>query len=302
MTTENDNPAISEAFKLAKSQCHKYVTVEHLLLASLDCAAEKEQLRFWSVDSIALRSSLNKFLRENVPIQSSPEKGNEPQPTVGFGRVVQRVLKGDKSQTNSSSLLDSIVHEHVHDSIAVKLLQKHGLAIALPQPKHDQTASRIALVNAHVDATQKDLDHVLTTINSCNAPLLRGALNLMADWARFTHLIEDESVRKEKMLQMCNLFECMRVNSIEDRLEDFIAMLERVDDEDRQALAQSLATLVIAPDSKKIKEDCIKGLAGSKVMGYKHKKDRDAARTARDSLRSDVAFEAFRNKRKREMA
>ena len=104
------------------------------------------------------------------------------------------------------------------------------------------------------------------------------------------------------MLQMCNLFECMRVNSIEDRLEDFIAMLERVDDEDRQTLSQSLATLVLAPDSKKIKEDCIKSLAGSKSMGYKHKKDRDAARTARDSLGSDVAFEAFRNNRKREMA
>ncbi len=217
---------------------------------------------------------------------------------------MQRIFEVNVGKVNASNLLDAILYEHVHDSFAVKLLQQHGLAIALPQaaPRLDDKASRVAIVDAHVDSAQRDLEAVLATVDGCNVPALRDALNLIADWASFAYLIEDESVRKEKMLQMCNLFECLRVNSIEDRFEDFVAMLARVDDEDRQSLSQSLATLVLAPDSKKVKEACLKGLAGSKAMGYKPKNDRDGARQVRDSLGNDRAFEAFRKARRKEMA
>jgi len=302
MTMPNQiDAAIVSAITLAKRQNHKYVTVEHFLLSSLDNSSEKEQLRFWSVDRNGLQSSLEAFLRDNVPTLAPSENGHEPQATVGFGRVVGRVMKVGKGQANASNLLDAILYEHVHDSIAVKLLKQHGLAIALPQPDQDCEISRAAFVDAHVDSAKNDLEAVLATVGGCNVPALRGALNLIADWARFTHLIEDESVRKQKMLQMCNLFECLRVISIEDRFEEFVAMLARVDDDDRQSLSQSLATLVLAPDSKKVKEDCLKGLAGSRSMGYKPPKDRDAARDLRDSLGSDRAFEAFQKARNKEM-
>lgn len=295
---------IASASKLAANLSHKYVTVEHLLLASLDNAAEKEQLRFWSVDASALRSSLEAFLRGNVPTLTPSESGHEPQPTVGFGRVVKRVVDTGTGKANASNLLDAILYEHVHDSIAVKLLQQHGLAIALPQVTQmlDNKTSRAAIVDAHGDSAKSDLEAVLARVGGCNVPVLRNALNLIADWAKFTHLVEDDSVRKEKMLQMCNVFECLRVNSIEDRLDEFIAMLARVDDEDRQTLSQNLATLVLAPDSKKVKEECLKGLAGHKAMGYKPQQDRDAAREVRNSLDGNSAFEAFRKARNKETA
>lgn len=295
---------VASACNLAKSLSHKYVTVEHLLLASLDSAVEKDQLKFWSVDRIGLQSSLEAFLKENVPTLRPSERGHQPQATVGFGRVVKRVVETGTEKANASTLLDAILHEHVHDSFAVKLLQQHGLAIALPSPEPmlDHKASLVAIVDAHVDSAQRDLEAVLATVGGCNVPALRGALNLIADWARFTHLIEDESVRKEKMLQMCNVFACLRVNSIEDQLDEFIAMLARVDDEDRQALSQNLATLVLAPDSKKVKEDCLKGLAGYKSIGYKPQQDRDSARDVRASLDGNSAFWAFRKARNKEAA
>ena len=84
---------LNEAFAIAKSYKHEFMTVEHLLIALLTNASVREAMDACNADIINLKSDLKKFIEQTTPIIPEESQSEyETQPTLSFQRVLQRAV------------------------------------------------------------------------------------------------------------------------------------------------------------------------------------------------------------------
>ncbi|HTP38505.1 MAG TPA: ATP-dependent Clp protease ATP-binding subunit ClpA [Steroidobacteraceae bacterium] len=82
---------LKQAFSLAGTARHEFLTVEHLLLAILDAPAVREVLNGCGADLAKLAAQLREHIDAHTP--ALPEgTDREAQPTLGFQRVLQRAV------------------------------------------------------------------------------------------------------------------------------------------------------------------------------------------------------------------
>ena len=119
---------LNTAFKIAQTQKHEFVTVEHLLLALLDNSDAIQLLSSNNINTEKLRVELEEFIGSTTP-KTSNESKLEIQPTLGFQRVIQRavfhVQSSGKEEVNGSNILVAIFSEK--ESQSVFLLEQYGL-------------------------------------------------------------------------------------------------------------------------------------------------------------------------------
>ena len=119
---------LNTAFKIAQTQKHEFVTVEHLLLALLDNSDAIQLFSSNNINTEKLRVELEEFIGSTTP-KTSDESKLEIQPTLGFQRVIQRavfhVQSSGKEEVNGSNILVAIFSEK--ESQSVFLLEQYGL-------------------------------------------------------------------------------------------------------------------------------------------------------------------------------
>jgi ATP-dependent Clp protease ATP-binding subunit ClpA len=122
LNTELEN-TLNQAFSWANDQRHEFMTVEHLLLALTDNPSAVEVLLSCGARINELRLSITDFLGETTPLVPEEEE-RDPQPTLGFQRVLQRavysVQSSGKREVSGTNVLVAIFGEH--ESQAVYLL------------------------------------------------------------------------------------------------------------------------------------------------------------------------------------
>jgi ATP-dependent Clp protease ATP-binding subunit ClpA len=176
---------LNNAFKLARSKHHEFMTVEHLLLAMLDNDEATEVLVACGVQVTDLSKALGEFIESTTPLLGEAEEERDTQPTLGFQRVLQRavfhVQSSGKKEVSGANVLVAIFSEQ--ESQAVYLLK-------------EQKVARIDIVNyishgiskvggsdtspeQHGDAPQDD--EAAGTEQTGTSPLANFALNLNAE-------------------------------------------------------------------------------------------------------------------------
>ena len=120
--------SLNKAFRSAHKKRHELVTVEHLLLALLEDPTAHEALLACGVDPDQLRSELSAFLHRHIPLLPKDAE-RDPQPSLGFQRVVQRavfhVQSAGRPEVTGANILAALFSER--DSHAVFLLRKQDV-------------------------------------------------------------------------------------------------------------------------------------------------------------------------------
>ena len=128
MLSQELENSLNAAFQGARDRRHEYITVEHLLMALLDNATASRVLRACGGDMDDLRSNMDAFLKDSVPVL--PSEGEvETQPTLGFQRVIQRAVlhiqgAGKKEVTGANVLVAIFAEKESH---AVFYLHKQNI-------------------------------------------------------------------------------------------------------------------------------------------------------------------------------
>ena len=111
----------------ARTRYYELIGIEHLLLGLIEKSDEIRQLlQTLHVDTELLSQQLLNSIEENVPIIPEPKREHlEPQPTMGFQRVIQRAIvhtqSADKAEVLPTDVLVALLSEK--DSMAVFFLQ-----------------------------------------------------------------------------------------------------------------------------------------------------------------------------------
>ena len=128
MLSQNLEKTIHQALAAAAERRHEYATLEHLLLALCDDADAISVMRACNVDIEQLRTAVRDFLRDELHELVSP-LGEEPKPTAGFARVVQRaaihVQSSGREEVTGANVLVAIFSER--ESHAVYFLQMQDM-------------------------------------------------------------------------------------------------------------------------------------------------------------------------------
>jgi ATP-dependent Clp protease ATP-binding subunit ClpA len=128
MLSRNLEQTLHRALALAKDRKHEYATLEHLLLSLSDDKDAIAVLLACGVDLEQLKHDLADFIdNELTGIDCSSE--NEPKPTAGFQRVVQRavihVQSSGREEVTGANLLVALFSER--ESHAVYFLQLYEM-------------------------------------------------------------------------------------------------------------------------------------------------------------------------------
>ncbi len=83
---------INLAFKAARDKRYEFMTVEQLLIALLDNPSVQVVFNHCGTDAERLRARLQQFIAETTPKFPEEEARLDPQPTLGFQRVLQRAV------------------------------------------------------------------------------------------------------------------------------------------------------------------------------------------------------------------
>jgi ATP-dependent Clp protease ATP-binding subunit ClpA len=139
---------IQRAFRFATDRRHDTVGLEHLLLAILDEPKPRRMLAVCGANIEALRGQLQDVLERafmSVPAAATVE----PEPTLGFDRVIQQAMVhaavSSATQVDSGSLLVFMLQEE--ESHAAYFLRSHGverlalLRVISHGPKGDPAAA-----------------------------------------------------------------------------------------------------------------------------------------------------------------
>ena len=111
----------------ARTRYYELIGIEHLLLGLIEKSDEIRQLlQTLRVDTELLSQQLLNSIEENVPIIPEHKREHlEPQPTMGFQRVIQRAIvhtqSADKAEVLPTDVLVALLSEK--DSMAVFFLQ-----------------------------------------------------------------------------------------------------------------------------------------------------------------------------------
>ncbi|NBT28187.1 MAG: ATP-dependent Clp protease ATP-binding subunit ClpA [Gammaproteobacteria bacterium] len=121
--------SLNSAIQSAREARHQYITVEHLLAALLDNAPALKAIKACGAEVTGLRQKLLSFLNEHVPVLGEDEEA-DPQPAVGFQRVIQRAIlhvqSSGKREVTGTNVLIAIFAEK--DSHAVYFLGEEGVS------------------------------------------------------------------------------------------------------------------------------------------------------------------------------
>ena len=121
--------SLQAGYQEAKLKRHEFLTVEHLLLILLDNNAATDVLKACSASVEDLRKSLTEFIEQHTPVVAG-EDHVEPQPTMGFQRVIQRAMlhvqSSGKKEVSGANVLVAIYGEK--DSHAVYYLHQQGVS------------------------------------------------------------------------------------------------------------------------------------------------------------------------------
>ena len=124
--TKSLEKAISSAFTLASEKNHQYVTLEHLLFSLIDEEDSQNVMKACSVDTNLLKENLEFYIDNELDNIVNSENKNDPQPTAGFQRVIQRsivhVQSSGKNEVTGANILVSLFAER--ESHATYFLQE----------------------------------------------------------------------------------------------------------------------------------------------------------------------------------
>jgi len=128
MLSRNLEQTLHRALALATERNHEYATLEHLLLSLTDDQDAIAVLRACGVDLEQLQHDLTDFI-DNELTDIGRSRGNEPKPTAGFQRVVQRavihVQSSGREEVTGANVLVALFSER--ESHAVYFLQLHDM-------------------------------------------------------------------------------------------------------------------------------------------------------------------------------
>jgi len=128
MLSRNLEQTLHRAMALAKDRNHEYATLEHLLLSLSDDQDAMGLLQACGVDLPQLNHDLADFI-DNELIGINRPRNNEPKPTAGFQRVVQRavihVQSSGREEVTGANLLVALFSER--ESHAVYFLQLYEM-------------------------------------------------------------------------------------------------------------------------------------------------------------------------------
>jgi len=112
----------------ATEKNHEYLTVEHLLFGIIHENRGKEIITGCGGNIARLKANLEKYFEEQVP-KIPAGSPSDPQPTIGFQRVIQRALmqvrSSEKETADAGDVLAAIFLET--ESHAVHFLQKENI-------------------------------------------------------------------------------------------------------------------------------------------------------------------------------
>lgn len=187
------------AVKQARDERHEFITLEHLLLVLLDNPRAANLLRSCGADLERLREQLNGAIEQNTPLL--PEGvDRDPQPTLGFQRVLQRsifqVQSAGKSEVTAENILVALFGEK--ESHAVFFLSQ-------------QEVSRLDVVHyiSHGEGEEIESEEVTeeegTQAEQKESPLLKYAVNLnvQAEEGRIDPLIGREEEVERTIQVLC---------------------------------------------------------------------------------------------------
>lgn len=122
--------ALHNALDYARVRCHRYVTLEHMLLALLDDPDALKMLRSCKVDVRKLRRELSDYIEHAEPCQSRSMV--DPQATVAFERVIQRAI-GELSKIPAPGQGEPRVEVKGADVLAALMSERESKAVYLLQ-------------------------------------------------------------------------------------------------------------------------------------------------------------------------
>jgi len=126
--SRNLGQSLHHALALAKERHHEYATLEHLLLALIGDQDAAAVMRACNVDLDKLRGSLTAYL-ENELENLVNDGDDDPKPTAGFQRVIQRavihVQSSGREEVTGANVLVAIFAER--ESHAAYFLQEQDM-------------------------------------------------------------------------------------------------------------------------------------------------------------------------------
>ena len=126
---QNLEKTLHAALSDAGQRHHEYATLEHLLLALIDDEDAAQVMVACGVDLIELGEAVKQYLdQEYQSLKSQSE--DDPQPTAGFQRVIQRAIlhvqSSGKDTVTGANVLVALFSER--DSYAVYFLQQQDMS------------------------------------------------------------------------------------------------------------------------------------------------------------------------------
>ena len=121
---------LQDLYTHAKNARHELVGLEHLLLAIVqDSTDVNAALQHCGVETALLVVQLQESIDENTPVYPAGQAVHEPQPTVGFQRVIQRAMihvqHSSQDKVLPEDVLIALLDEE--DSPAAYFLQLHSV-------------------------------------------------------------------------------------------------------------------------------------------------------------------------------
>ena len=124
MLSRNLEQSLHRALAHATERSHEYATLEHLLLSLTDDQDAIAVMKACGMDLGRLVAELVEFLDEDLDDMRT-EHGDEPKPTAGFQRVIQRavihVQSSGREEVTGANVLVALFSER--ESHAVYFLQ-----------------------------------------------------------------------------------------------------------------------------------------------------------------------------------
>ncbi len=129
MLSQNLEKTLHRALAQATERHHEYATLEHLLYALCDDQDAMAVMRACNVEVEKLRGSVKEFLDEELS-DLATASSDEPKPTAGFQRVIQRaaihVQSSGREEVTGANVLVALFSER--ESHAVYFLQSQDMS------------------------------------------------------------------------------------------------------------------------------------------------------------------------------
>jgi ATP-dependent Clp protease ATP-binding subunit ClpA len=120
---------LHNALSAASTRHHEYATLEHLLLALVDDEHAVKVMQACGVDLDELKTAVVTYLDTELDALKT-ESGNDPSPTSGFQRVVQRAIlhvqSSGREEVTGANVLVALFSER--ESYAVYFLQQQDMS------------------------------------------------------------------------------------------------------------------------------------------------------------------------------